>query len=99
MIFNGRSEKEIMLASQELRRIRQGHSKEFKVTAAKLAEFLESVEAEEALLEQRLRDTESRHLRTAHSTSIVDSPMSSMASGSAATPINTDRVLDVYEEM
>jgi transposase InsO family protein len=98
MIFNGRSEKEIMLASQELRRIRQGHSREFKVTAAKLAEFLESVEAKEALLEQRLKDSESRHLRTAQSTSIVHSPMFSVAA-SAATPINTDRVLDVYEEM
>jgi putative transposase len=57
-VFRGRSEKEIMLASQELRRIRQRHSQQFTVTAAKLAEFLESVEAEEVLLKttpQRFR--------------------------------------------
>ena len=55
-VFRGRSEKEIMLASQELRRVRQCHSQQFKVTASKLAEFLESVEAEEVLLTQRLTD-------------------------------------------
>jgi transposase InsO family protein len=55
-VFRGRSEKEIRLASQELRRIRQCHAKQFTVTAAKLAEFLGSVEAEEVLLKQRLID-------------------------------------------
>ena len=55
-VFRGRSEKEITLASQELRRVRQCHSQQFKVTASKLAEFLESVEAEEVLLTQRLTD-------------------------------------------
>ena len=52
MIFRDRTEKDTMLASQELRRIRQCHSQQFKVTATKLAEFLESVESEEALLKQ-----------------------------------------------
>jgi putative transposase len=55
-VFRGRSEKEIRFASQELRRIRQCHAQQFTVTAAKLAEFLGSVEAQEVLLKQRLID-------------------------------------------
>src|SRR5258708_37396171 len=55
-VFRGRSEKEIRLASQELRRIRQCHAQQFTVTAAKFSEFLGSVEAEEVLLKQRLID-------------------------------------------
>jgi hypothetical protein len=59
-VFHGRSEKKIMLATQEMRKLNQHHSGEFTVTSRKLAEFLQSVEAEEILLEQRLNDVESR---------------------------------------
>lgn len=59
-VFHQRSEKELMVASQELRRRMKLHSKQFNVTAANLAQFLESVEAEEALLRQRLADREAR---------------------------------------
>jgi transposase InsO family protein len=59
-VFHQRSERELMIASQELRRRKGLHSKQFNVTAAKLAQFLESVEAEEALLKQRLADREAR---------------------------------------
>jgi putative transposase len=58
--FAGRSEREVMLATAELRRRNQCHSQRFSITARKLAQFLSSVEAEEALLEQRLRDAEAR---------------------------------------
>lgn len=61
--LKGRSEREIMLATTELRRRHQNHSAGFHVTARRLAEFLQSVEAEETLLVQRLRDGESRALR------------------------------------
>lgn len=54
--FAGRSEREIQLASAELRRRNQRHAQQLTITARKLADFLASVEAEEALLEQRLRD-------------------------------------------
>jgi transposase InsO family protein len=64
VVFQGRSEKEVMLASQELRRMRQCHSEQLSVTATRLANFLESVEAQELLLQQRLTDAESRRLRT-----------------------------------
>jgi transposase InsO family protein len=59
-VFHGRSQKEIMLATEELRKSMQHQSGEFSVTARKLAEFLDSVQAEEVLLEQRLGDMESR---------------------------------------
>jgi len=59
-IFQGRSEREIRIASEELRRRRTLHSRQFNLTASKIAEFIESVEAEEILLTQRLRDYENR---------------------------------------
>ena len=52
-----------MLATEELRQRHRKHSASFTVTARRLAEFLESVEAEEILLTQRLRDRESRAIR------------------------------------
>jgi transposase InsO family protein len=58
--FAGRSEKELMLASAELRRRNQRHSQQFTLTARKLADFLASLEAEEVLLEQRLKDAEAK---------------------------------------
>jgi hypothetical protein len=54
--LQGRTEREVMLASQELRQQQRQHGQQFTVTAKKLAEFLTSVEAEEVLLQQRLRD-------------------------------------------
>jgi putative transposase len=59
-VFQGRSEKELMLAAEELRKSMQHQSAESSVTSRKLAEFLDSVQAEEVLLEQRLGDMESR---------------------------------------
>lgn len=61
--LKGRSEREIMLATTEMRRQRQNHSRHFSVTARRMAEFLQSVEAEENLLAQRLRDQESSTTR------------------------------------
>ena len=61
--LKGRSEREIMLATSELLRRNRNHAASFNVTARRLAEFLESIEAEEVLLTQRLRDRESRSIR------------------------------------
>jgi putative transposase len=62
-VLKGRSQREIMLATNELYQRCRNHSAAFRVTARQLAEFLQSVEAEEALLTQRLRDLESRETR------------------------------------
>ncbi len=58
--FQGHSQKELMLATAELRKRIQGHSKQFQVTANKLANFLASVETQEVLLSQRLQDNEAK---------------------------------------
>lgn len=62
--FAGRSEREIQLATAELRKRDQFHGQRFTITARKLADFLTSLEAEEFLLQQRLRDTEAREMLT-----------------------------------
>jgi len=58
--FAGCSEREIQLATVELRRRKQQHGQQLTLTARKLADFLASVEAEEVLLAQRLRDAAAR---------------------------------------
>jgi hypothetical protein len=93
-VFRGRSEKEIRLASQELRRIRQCHAEQFTVTAAKLAEFLGAVEAQEVLLKQRLID--------AAQTARIDPAASALSAcpepPSGAAPIRQRNLL-AYGEM
>jgi putative transposase len=61
--FEGRSEKEVMIASREIHKRRQEHSRNGGITARRLADFLLSVESEEALLQQRLRDRQSTAVR------------------------------------
>ncbi|MGK7933189.1 MAG: DDE-type integrase/transposase/recombinase [Microcystaceae cyanobacterium] len=60
--FQGRSEKEIKLASKELIKRLSNHQKNIKVSAKKLAGFLQSLEAEELLLQQRQHDTEAKEV-------------------------------------
>jgi hypothetical protein len=60
--FAGRSEREIQLASAELRRRNQRHGQQLTLTARQLADFLGSLEAEEVLLAQRLRDAALREM-------------------------------------
>lgn len=55
-VFHGRSERELMIASDELRARKHAYSRQFAVTACRLAAFLQSVETEESLMTQRLKD-------------------------------------------
>lgn len=55
-LFKGRSEKEICLATAEMKRRNLNHHSNYKIRAKQLGNFLAKVEAEEVLLEQRLRD-------------------------------------------
>src|SRR6266446_4859028 len=74
-ILRGRSERELMLATRELRRRQCLHTQEvFTITARRLAEFLESLEAQEVLLEQRLRDQEARRLQASIAGPAIESP-------------------------
>jgi putative transposase len=58
--FKGRSERELQMATEELRKRHRLHAQQFTVTAAKLARFITSLEAQEVLLDQRKRDYEAR---------------------------------------
>lgn len=75
-LLQGRSEKELMLASSEIRRRQQRHSQGLAMTAKKLGTFLHSVEADEALLMQRLRDQEARTTRDSMATVRATPPCS-----------------------
>ncbi|MBL8204720.1 MAG: hypothetical protein JNM09_10860, partial [Blastocatellia bacterium] len=60
--FHGRTERELLLASSELRKRQSRSTPVFKASAQKLAAFLTSVEAQETLLVQRLRDLETKQM-------------------------------------
>lgn len=62
-VLKGRSQREIMFATNELHQRRRNSSAAFTVTARQLAEFLQSVEGEEKLLVQRLSDLENKDIR------------------------------------
>jgi putative transposase len=59
-VFRGRTEREVMLASAELRKRQSRGKSVFNNSAKKLASFLISVESQEILLMQRLRDLETK---------------------------------------
>jgi len=70
-VFRGRSEKEVMVATNELRKQHQQHLQQrFNLNAKTLATFLESVEGEETLLLQRLRDRETVGMRESRNESV-----------------------------
>jgi putative transposase len=104
-ILRGHSEREIHLASEELRKRCQNHSRQFEITAKRLAEFLESVEVEEKVLIQRLSDLETRTLLTQPSPSPkpgdkrVDRGCESPAATDTWTPADAQAPLLVYEEL
>ena len=58
--LKGRSERELQIAAEEMRARDRHHSRQFSMTAAKLAHFITSVESQEALLTQQKRDYEAR---------------------------------------
>jgi putative transposase len=104
-VLHGHSEREIHLASEELRKRRQNHSRQFEITAKRLAEFLESVEVEETILVQRLSDLETRTLLTHPSPSPrapdmrADRGGESPAATATRTPDDPPAPLLVYGEL
>ncbi len=61
-IFQGRSEREIQLVTQELRQQNKKHGQKFVMTAKALANFLESARLSESILLQRLKDSETKSI-------------------------------------
>ena len=52
----------MMIAAAELHKRYRDHSRQFKLTARRLADFVASAEAEESLLVQRLQDAAARRI-------------------------------------
>jgi putative transposase len=85
--LQGHSEKELQLASKEIRRQHQLHTANAAVTARRLADFLANVEAHEAVRLQRLRDLETRAV------------LEAMAGGSMnTTGMPTDLLLETSQQ-
>jgi transposase InsO family protein len=61
--FQGRSQKELLIASKELRAQNRDRGPQFQVTASKLAQAFQSINLQESLLLQRLRTRETQALR------------------------------------
>jgi hypothetical protein len=70
-IFAGKSEKELMFATKEIRKKLSQSTEKFTLTAKRLADFLQSVEADEALLMQRQRDREARSILESMGVTVV----------------------------
>ncbi len=104
--FAGRSEREILLASAELRRQQQQHGQHLVLTARKLADFLASVEAEEVLLAQRLRDAAAKDLGRVPTGSLGGKPIPKEETDGAfiskptrpKEPLSGEDALVVYED-
>jgi len=92
-VFRGRSEREMMLATAELRKRLRHRSVNTQLTARKLADFVASIEAEEALLLQRLRDAEARHLQPVTERSQVVRKDSSPAENSAHPGFSVEPIM------
>ena len=103
--FRGRSEREMMLAAAEVRRRWREHSRNLELTARKLADFVTSVESEESLLLQRLRDIEAKSIhyvagdRLAHSESAAIGPDDGqMASANGEPGRSEPHLPELFEE-
>ncbi|HEU5376488.1 MAG TPA: DDE-type integrase/transposase/recombinase [Ktedonobacteraceae bacterium] len=83
--FEGRSEKELQLISEQLRKQKSRHGQQFAVTAAKLAAFVTSLEEEEELLLQRRRDAEAKAVIASIGRSSQDSSQAIAPSNSSAS--------------
>ena len=95
-VLHGRSEKELMIASSELRRRQERHSQGLVITAKKLAGFLQSVENDELLMAQRMRDQEAQATR--NSLSVV--PSTPPSSGSRESePVKGDTIAAITERV
>lgn len=98
-VLHGRSEREIMLATEEIRKRHRLHSaRRLNFNAKTLAVFLESVEAQEVLMAQRACDRESAAVRsgTGSSGSPQDAPDDTATQFEKAIP--QVGVVEIYGE-
>jgi len=86
--LQGHSEKELMLASKEIRQSQRLHTKNRVVTARHLADFLAHTAEHEALRQQRMRDFEAKTILEAISGTQIPIAGEGSDSGPEATPLS-----------
>jgi hypothetical protein len=106
--FHGRSEREIFLATEELRQQYKQHSQKFTITAKALANFLDEAQTQESLLLQRLKDTEAKEILSTINTPnvsneekiLVETTLSQQLSDEKLTMLdqNESEIIEPYEE-
>jgi putative transposase len=94
--FSGHSEKELLLATQEIKRLAKLTRTSTSVSAKRLADFISNVQEHEVLLLQRLRDLESHRVLNSL-TKKPELPTSGevvMSSGASSAPESTQTGLE-----
>jgi putative transposase len=96
-VFRQRTEREIQLATQELRRRNALHAQHLTITAKQMAAFLVANDGEEVLLKQRLCDAAAKALRETEAppTVVADLPV---AEAPPRDPPLIQAAGDAYEE-
>jgi putative transposase len=69
--FQNCSERELKIATEELRKQRQNHTGQAAISAKKLAAFLSDAEGQESIQQQRMKD-----LATSGALKLIDNPSS-----------------------
>lgn len=90
-----------MLATQELRRRHREHAHHRGLSAAAIGVFLQSVEAHEILLTQRLRDRQARPIRCKYEQAVAQQPLADsrpILQSSCAVPRLHSVVMEPAEE-
>jgi len=91
-IFQGRSQKELLIASKQLRAQNRERGRQYQITASKLAQALQSANLQESLLLQRLRARESQQTR--ERTRQSDTSSLEIPQPAGETPVTDPIVMD-----
>lgn len=98
--FVGRTEKEVLLAAEEIRKKDKGNSVSTNISAKRLADFIARAQEHETLLLQRLRDLESKSVRenlTSHHHDVPSISQVQVIPQSIAVPLNNKDVAKVHK--
>lgn len=102
MIFKDRTEKEIQMATEEIRKQKSIHGKNFTITAGSIAKFLAPIEDQESQLLQRKKDLETKQVLEVISGGLDKKTLPDNDIGNnnpeAVSPLKILKKFDVYEE-
>ncbi|PSN16322.1 integrase [filamentous cyanobacterium CCT1] len=97
--FQGRSEKEIEMASAEYRKRNERSNKNLKLSASAMGKFLKEIEVEESLQRQRLKDLESqRILKSLEGDVFLEKDSNSFLEAEKSNEASDSITLDAYNK-